>query len=164
MAVTIRPALSTDADAIYNIHVSSIQQLCCTHYDQGQILTWAGRQKVERYVSLMKEKDHTFVVAEIDNKVVGFANFYDDHEKQQIEIEGLYVSPTCVRQGIGSSLVRYAEAKATQNKYKTLTVVATLNAAESFYPAQGFTAIAECTHATGELSLRAVAMLKQLAG
>ena len=43
----------------------------------------------------MKEKDHTFVVAEMDNKVVGFANFYDNHEKQQIEIEGLYVSPTC---------------------------------------------------------------------
>ena len=54
MAVTIRPALSADADAIYNIHVSSIQQLCCTHYEQGQILTWAGRQKVERYVSLIR--------------------------------------------------------------------------------------------------------------
>lgn len=163
-AVTIRRAVDSDADAVNNVHVSAIRELCCTHYDQSQILSWIGRQTVERYVALMREKDHTFVVAEIDNKVVGFANFYDDREKEQVEIKGLYVSPTYARQGVGRSLVRYIEAEATVKHYKSVMVIATLNAAETFYPDLGFKMTSECAHSIGEQSLRAIAMQKQLVG
>ena len=160
--ILIRRAVESDADAIHKIHVSCIRELCCTHYNQSQILNWAGRQTVERYLHLMNEENHAFMVAEIGGAVVGFANFYDDEENEQMEIKGLYVSPSYGRRGVGTALAKYVEEEAKQRKYRAVVVVATLNAADTFYHAQGFTRTADCTHGVGEYALRAVAMRKQL--
>jgi GNAT superfamily N-acetyltransferase len=75
------------------------------------------------------------LLAEIDDRIAGFAVILDGHGKA--ELDGLFVEPGLWRRGIGSALVDAAVAAARHRGLSLLTVVAS-PAAEAFYVHCGF--------------------------
>jgi GNAT superfamily N-acetyltransferase len=75
------------------------------------------------------------LVAEIDDRIAGFAVILDGHGKA--ELDGLFVEPGLWRRGIGSALVDAAVGAARHRGLSLLTVVAS-PAAEAFYVHCGF--------------------------
>lgn len=75
------------------------------------------------------------VVAEIDNRIAGFAVVLDDHG--QAELDGLFVEPDLWRCGVGLALIEAAAAEARRRRLAPLTVIANPTA-EEFYVKCGF--------------------------
>ena len=76
------------------------------------------------------------LVAEIDGSVAGFAAL------EEGELDGLFVEPSCWRQGIGSALVAAAVNEA-RRRGRSLTTVVAGPSARAFYEKCGFTAESE---------------------
>ena len=76
------------------------------------------------------------IIAEMDNRIAGFAVVLDDHGKA--ELDGLFVEPELWRNGVGSALIEAAVSAARRRGLSLLTVVAN-PAAEVFYTRCGFT-------------------------
>lgn len=81
------------------------------------------------------------IVAELDNKVVGFAVVLPRADGDA-ELDGLFVEPAIWRAGIGTRLIREAEILAAVGGAASLYVVGNPRA-ESFYTACGFELIGE---------------------
>lgn len=79
------------------------------------------------------ERGQVFV-AELDGRIVGFAVLLAGN--RTAELDGLFVDPSCWRQGVGSALVDEAAHRARQLGL-TLTVIAGF-AAQGFYERCGF--------------------------
>ncbi|MEO5612782.1 MAG: GNAT family N-acetyltransferase [Sphingomicrobium sp.] len=75
------------------------------------------------------------VVAEIDNRIAGFAVVLDDHGKA--ELDGLFVEPDLWRSGVGLALIEAAAVEARRRGLGPLTVIANPTA-EEFYVKCGF--------------------------
>ena len=129
----IRRATLDDADAICELHVRSIRELCAVDYTPAQVEAWAGRKRPALYREAMTDGGETMFVAVDDggDRVIGFVAF------KEAEIYGLYVAPESVRRGAGSELLDAAEAAmrlagVTQVKFRsTLTAL-------SFYLRRGY--------------------------
>lgn len=147
----MRLACGGDAQFIYDIHTSAIRELCSSHYSQEEIKQWAGRQRLEKYQSLIDME--ALAVALLNDQVVGFGNI-ERYADDTSEISGLYVSPRCSRKGVGRALLCYLEDKAKAEGYTSMRVKSTLNA-EPFYQALGYRAVKEDSHVMGALSLGA---------
>ncbi len=132
----IRKAVDSDAERIWTLHAESIRQFCSAFYTREQIDEWVGGLALERYRSAMKATE--FVVAEVDSEVQGFCIL----NLQSGELQALYLSPPATGRGLGSNLMRWAEATAHQHGWKELVLQATLNAVP-FYEKCGFHT--ECT-------------------
>ena len=121
----IRRATLDDADAICELHVRSIRELCAVDYTPAQVEAWAGRKRPALYREAMTDGGETMFVAVDDggDRVIGFVAF------KEAEIYGLYVAPESVRRGAGSELLDAAEAAmrlagVTQVKFRsTLTAL-----------------------------------------
>jgi len=87
------------------------------------------------------------LVAESDGRLVGFAVVLRRDDGQG-ELDGLFVEPDCMRQGIGSQLVREAERVAIRDGASFLHVIANRQASK-FYAANGFELIGEAQTAFG---------------
>ncbi len=154
----MRLACGADAQSIYEIHTSAIQELCSSHYNQEEIKQWAGRQKLAKYQSLIDKE--AIAVGVLNDQVVGFGNI-EHYADDTGEICGLYVSPRCSRMGVGKALLCHLENKAKAGGYTNMRVKSTLNA-EPFYQAMGYRAVKEDSHVMGGLSLDCVLMCKTL--
>lgn len=69
------------------------------------------------------------IVAELEDKVVGFAAYSDD------ELAWLYVAPDCQRKGVGRTLVQYVTG---QNRPMCVEVLTGNTPARSLYESEGF--------------------------
>ena len=154
----IRTASKDDAESIYNLHTSSIHELCSTHYSEDEIRQWIDRQSLKKYQSFI-ERGVIFVGVIID-QIVGFGHLECCAENTG-EICALYVSPSFSRKGIGDALLCYLESKAREKECRVIRVKSTLNA-KTFYEAKGYQSIQEDVHVVGDRSLSCVLMLKTL--
>ena len=67
----IRSATPSDIYRIHKIHTSAIRELCAFDYRPEQIEAWVNNRKPEGYLHYIKK--FRFFVAELDEKVVGYA-------------------------------------------------------------------------------------------
>ena len=94
--LVIRPYEERDWPAIEAIHdAARMQELTLAHLAEAFI----PLQQAAVSEGLF---DYTVAVAEQDGRVAGFVAYTPD------ELAWLYVSPGCMRQGIGTALVRHA--------------------------------------------------------
>ena len=92
----IRTAIPSDAEELIELSQSSILKTCREDYTQPQLKAWAnGINRPNRFKEAIKNQ--YFIVAEIDNEIVGFAslengnyidflyvlNFFSTHTSQQ---------------------------------------------------------------------------------
>jgi ribosomal protein S18 acetylase RimI-like enzyme len=136
--VETRLADPSDAGAIAAAHRDSIRTLGPAFYPPGVVDDWAAGLDAEVYVSAMHRGEVFFVATgRVDTApaVLGFASEYP--------IEGtthgksVYVRGAAARRGIGSALLRMAEAHAAERGATSLRVEASL-AGAAFYQANGF--------------------------
>ena len=154
---TIRAAQVEDADAICEVHVRSIREVCSSHYSEEEIDAWSGEKQPENYIHAMK-KGECILVAEEDNRVIGFGGML---LKEQV-ITAVYVHPSFVGKGTGLKILTRLEEMAKKAELDCLKLLSTLNAV-SFYEAAGFHKKKSTRYSVqGETELECVHMIKEL--
>jgi ribosomal protein S18 acetylase RimI-like enzyme len=128
----IRRGAPDDALAILRIHRHSILSLGIATYGLAEVESWAAGLVPERYVEAMEEGGETFIVAvAADGALAGFCSFKDD------EVKGLYVAPTMACRGVGSALLRQAEAAIAAAGHARVRIGAALSG-QAFYERHGY--------------------------
>lgn len=85
----------------------------------AEVESWAAGLAPERYVEAMSAGGETFIVAVApDGALAGFCSFKGD------EVKGLYVAPDWARRGVGSALLRQAEATIGAGGHRLIHIVA----------------------------------------
>lgn len=98
----------------------------------------------EAYNSQITEKGHYFLLAEKNDKYLGFASYEPDHKPGITKIHKLYILPDLQRSGVGQALLKAITNYALQNGNKKITLnVNRYNTALHFYEAKGFANIAQ---------------------
>ncbi|MBP6964989.1 MAG: GNAT family N-acetyltransferase [Armatimonadetes bacterium] len=137
--MTIRPAVTDDAESLRAIFASSIQELSKDHYDSVQIESWSEGFSVEQ-VRDMIGRGSTYV-AESEGQAIGFVeiNLVDR------EVSMVYVSPEYARRGVAKSLMRHAEAAARDAGIAEVHLRSSLNAVP-FYERMGYRVVRTGIH------------------
>jgi putative acetyltransferase len=135
----IRPSVEADADAILELHVRSIREICSRDYTPEQIEAWAGPKKREFYLEPIR--NGRLVVAERAGRVVGFG----DYEATKNEISAVYVHPDFAGQGIGRALFQVVIDALKARGFVHADVDASLNSVP-FYQAVGCRIVEQRLH------------------
>jgi putative acetyltransferase len=124
--VDIRQASLNDANDIFKVQRNSILNIKDYLYSQEIKQAWAPKDPTKIKEIIRSEKYYT-VVAEINNKVVGFGSISNE------EFELLFVDPNYQKLGIASQMLAHLESKAT----KPFKLKTPKNAVE-FYHKKGY--------------------------
>jgi predicted N-acetyltransferase YhbS len=157
----IRAARPDDAPAIRLVHESSIRGLGPAAYTAAEVESWVGVLTVEKYVEAMMLGDEAFIVAEAaptagGDGVIAFCSWARD------EVKGLYVAPAWARRGVGTALLRLAEAAIVGAGHRTIRIGATL-VGRPFYEAHGYAIVRHKKWKTrGGLAIDTLEMEKQV--
>jgi len=139
----IRRATAADCAPMWAVHTRAIRHGCASHYAPGDIAAWSGRMTPESYAEPLFTR--TLLVAEVDDgRVAGFAQF----EPGEGVIEGVYVDPDFMRQGVGRALVAAVEDEAVRLGTERISLDASLNAVP-FYSALGYAIEGDLRHPLG---------------
>ena len=131
----LRPGRPTDAEGIYAVHDRAIRVLGRGPYSDSQVESWAHGNAPERFVEAMREDGETFLVAIARQRgIVGFCSYKDE------EVRALYVDPDWVRLGLGTALLRRAEAVIAANGHRKVIIGASL-VGLPFYEVHGYDVI-----------------------
>lgn len=127
----IRECNNDDCEEIYQLHISSINSCCSSHYDEQSLNSWISTKSPHAYMNL--PKSIKMFVMETNMRLCGFGII--DIDKQSIN--GLYIHPDFVGKKIGKALLDHMENLAKLNKLDSLNLMSTLNAV-SFYKKMGY--------------------------
>jgi ribosomal protein S18 acetylase RimI-like enzyme len=140
----LRLADLSEVAILYDIRQAAILQLSLTGLTESEAVAWTacgGIPRVQRALA----KDEVWV-ATSNARVVAWIH------RAANSIEGLYVSPTVARQGIGASLVRLAEGRIAQQGDDVVVLESSLNAVP-FYGRLGY-ALTGVARPSGALPMR----------
>ena len=135
--VQTRRAHPGDAAAIAAAHIDSIRSIGPTFYPPDVVDAWGAGLSAKIYVEAMEAGEAFFIATgRIDGQpaVLGFATHRVDDAQDGASV---YVRGGAARRGIGSALLRLAEAHALAHGAATLQIQASL-AGVAFYKANGF--------------------------
>jgi ribosomal protein S18 acetylase RimI-like enzyme len=148
MTFTIRPATPADATAIADLHMRTRRQAYETFFPAGYWSTIVPEEIRAQWQARLEETHMRVAVAVEDRQVVGFVRFgrADDASRgpnldaETGEIEFMYVAPECWRRGIGSALMRVAEAGLQDQEFVSgiLAVYEENGEGRRFYESQGW--------------------------
>jgi putative acetyltransferase len=127
----VRRASLDDAQAICDVHIRSIRELCARDYTPQQIESWTRYKSADNYRRGMTERGEAIFVAEIDGRIIGFASLEGD------EITSVYVGPEGVGHGAGRALVEAAESHARDAGIEKIRLRSTLTSI-GFYLHMGY--------------------------
>lgn len=153
-----RPAVSADIEQLHQMHMSSIKDLCSSHYEDGAIRAWSGRAL---NIGLRKKAiaEDVVNVLEIEGHIQGFY-----HVKPSTgSIEAVFVSKEIAGHGFGKLLLEEAIEVLETSGCKLVSLESTLNAI-GFYEKHGFQRSGENGQMRiGDWSIEYVPMQKRLA-
>jgi len=134
----IRRAGPSDAEAIAAAHLDSIRSIGPSYYEPAIVHDWGAHIEAGLYRRAMGRGEVFFVAVDrqhdVSSTVLGFsshAQYANDHGV------GVYVRGSAARCGVGSALLRAAEADAIASHASSLQIDASL-AAVDFYTRHGF--------------------------
>lgn len=135
--VQTRRAHPGDAEAIALAHLDSIRSIGPTFYPPDVVEEWASGLTPDIYVKAMEGGEAFFVATgHIDGQpvVLGFSTHRVDDAQDGMSV---YVRGGAARRGIGTTLLRLAEAHALESGATSIQIQASLAGIE-FYKANGF--------------------------
>ena len=142
---TIRRAERADVDAIAAAHLDSIRSIGPQYYDAAIVSDWGARVKGDLYVNAMA-RGEVFYIAIGESggtpEVLGFSSHRIDENEHHVAV---YVRGTAARHGVGSALLRSAEAAAIAARATSIHLDASLAAVE-FYKVNGFEDVGRGEH------------------
>jgi putative acetyltransferase len=133
----VRPAAAADAEAIAAAHIDSIESIGPQFYGTDVVRAWRAAIHPQLYRDAMSAGEVFFVAAtSLDGRgeVLGFSSHRVDDGQHGVAV---YVRGMAARRGVGSALLRVAEASALGAGASAVRLDASL-AAVAFYKANGF--------------------------
>ena len=137
--LTIRPATTSDFDAVDRIHAASVREFAAGHYDPDTIQDWSRTLDREVFNHAVTTTDYR--VAMMGDEVAAFAQLDYDTGKFKM----LYVHPHWAGNGVGGRLLSEMEAIARQRGLSRLVLRSSLNALR-FYLHRGWREVERTTH------------------
>lgn len=146
----LREAMPVDSESVRSVHFESITELGLDGYTQDQVNAWAQGCQSADYAMAIESEDFYYIVAEDDRGVIGFGSLkFDvpgtDEVSIDAEVTAVYVHPTVVREGVGSTIYADLEQQAREHGVQTLGLTASLNAVP-FYESQEYQTVQEHAH------------------
>lgn len=127
----VRKAGPADRDGIWTVFLTSVLELCNTHYDREEVLAWARSIEPEMFERTLAAKE-TLVVEE-DFRIVAFGQF----DPKESVVEALYVAPGSTGKGLGRRVLRIFEESAKSHGSGWIQMSSTLNAV-GFFEKEGY--------------------------
>lgn len=124
----IRLATVQDAEAIHQLHTTSVRTLCACVYESDVIESWLKGRSPDGYGGIARGEMN---VLECDGVIAGFSHVVPG------EIVAIFVHPSYAGRGIGSKLLHHGVGLARSGENAPIKVEATLNA-QAFYEKHGF--------------------------
>ncbi len=155
-AISLRPFLPADADALSELYRASIHELAAEDYDEAQIFAWASLGEDEDAFGKRLSEGLT-LVAMLEGEIVGFASL-----KGKDVIDMLYVHPDAARMGVATTLVDALEKLAGARGATSVTTDAS-ETASPFFVRRGYTPLARNTVLVDDEWLANTSMKKDLA-
>ena len=128
----IRKFKPSDLEAILELFYDVIHSVGAKYYDQEQINAWVPKEGIDKERWLASLSDHITYVAEVEGKIVGFA---DMTEKGYID--RMFVHKHFQGKGIARALFKRLEEDARLLELEELTTEASIMA-KSLAELQGF--------------------------
>ena len=145
--MTIRTAMLEDVKEIAAIHVKSWQVVYKGLIPQSYLNNLSISKREKSWQNILTHSQTHTIVQEIDDLVVGFANFgqtRDEDKDSKItgEITSIYLNPEYGRKGLGTECVEFILKNMKNLKFTqiTLWVLDTNEIARKFYEKMGFKA------------------------
>ncbi len=148
--VTIRPAKTSDAQAIAQVDVTSWRSAYSSILPEAFLEGLDPAVRAQRWQTAIAESDGSrpggsrVLVAESGNRTVGFASFGpsldEDAEAGTQELYAMYLEPGAWGRGVARELMRTVLADLPPGTPMTLWVLADNERAQHFYRRHGFQA------------------------
>ncbi len=157
--LSIRSATEDDAKPILDLRKASIRAFGPEGYHDEQVDAWAAQPLgVAPYLESIRDESKYVIVAEEAGEIAGFGRL----ELDTGVLSAVYVHPEYARNGLGSSLLSHLESVARNVGLDSLSLHASLNAAD-FYEANGYERIETVEHEVfGGVELACVEMRRNL--
>lgn len=134
----IRPYKPTDAQALTNLFMRSVEAIGPRHYSAAQVAAWAARApSPDRLAALLADGRLRLVAADAQNRPLAFADLERDGH-----VAFLYCAQEAAGQGVTAALYTALEQRARSAGIARLFAEAS-EAARRFFVKQGFTVTAE---------------------
>ena len=127
----IRRAQAGDRDGIWTVFLTSVLELCGTHYERDEVLAWARSAEPETFGGSILTLPT--LVAEEADRIIAFGQF----NPEQAEVMALFVAPGGAGCGIGRTLLRMFEEMALEKGIGWMQMGSTLNAV-AFFEKEGY--------------------------
>ncbi|KAA0011791.1 GNAT family N-acetyltransferase [Billgrantia pellis] len=125
--IRYRQAQARDGADQAEVFHHAVMQGAAAHYSMPEREAWAGSMPREASAWAARQAFYMTLVATCDGRCVGFLEL----DLPQGHIESLYVWPSLVRRGIGSTLLVHAERMLIEHGVDRVTVDASLLLAET---------------------------------
>jgi putative acetyltransferase len=152
--ISIRLARDEDLAKIARLHRQTIRHVNAQDYHQEQITVWAARSKVQRFRG-NAARCKRWVAVE-GEKIIGFV----DHGFE-CELWGLYMHKDYIGKGIGSRLLKRAEASLKKHGCRKIMLQSTITA-KNFYLCHGYKLVRKDLHPMGNQKLPIFIMSKKI--
>ena len=137
MEIVIRNIKEEDIPAVVEIQVEGWKIAYKGIVEESYLNSMNKEERIER-----RKKDYKqglFIVAEIENEIVGFCRYNtdvwsDDGDGHDCELIAIYVKPTLKQQGIGKAMIEFVKAD-LKDKGKTRMILWCL---KDNYPSRKF--------------------------
>ncbi|WP_120510672.1 GNAT family N-acetyltransferase [Photobacterium salinisoli] len=153
--ITIRKAIKSDVQAIFDLRSRAILEQCSAYYSLEQLALWTQSGITD---SLIRDIIETFYVSEIDDRVIGCGKL----TAATGMVDAMFVDPDYFGRGAAKQMLAFLEKLGKQHGLSLLKLESTLNAAP-FYRSCGFIGEALSTyHSPRGVSLDCIPMEKPL--
>lgn len=151
----IRIAKKSDLNEMQSMFVDTISTICKKDYSTEQINVWKSAiENKQRWLD--KISSQYFLVAEINNKIVGYASLEGINN-----IDLLYTHKDHQRQGIAGILITELEREALKRKASLLSSDVS-ETAKPFFEKKGFQTIEPQLNIIGSVEIKNYKMTKKL--
>ena len=136
MKLVIRNGVLDELPEIQHLFSETITIICENDYHQNQLEAWKSSvENTEGWKNMIQ--NHYFIVAEFENKIVGFASLDKGNY-----IDTLFVHKDFQRMGIGQGL--YIELESEAKRLNTFTLTSNVSkTAKAFFESNGFSVLTE---------------------
>ena len=150
MKLNIRKAIVSDAESIAKINVSSWQKTYRNIFPSDFLNSLSDEINLKNTIRRIREnidKDNNYLVAEVNNEVVGFCKIgrsTKENYENYGEIMALYIKNEEVKKGIGKQLFMVANTLLKEIYKNNIVSCIKENSANNFYKKMGCILISEC--------------------
>lgn len=129
--IEVRQSLSSDVEKITQLFYDTIQNINIKDYSQEELDDWSSwKTDIDKWLARMDEQ--YFIVAEIQNKIVGFSSLAEDGY-----LDFMFVDKDTQGQGVASTLLSEIERKALVQNNDLIYSDVSLTA-KGFFESKGF--------------------------